>query len=366
MKKQITNDQSQVNTDKQNISSTQSSIKSDQDNIKKDQQAINNVGQKAQQDQQKLNDDQGKLNDAQNKLNNDQKQLDDTNKQINNLQNQNQNYPEIYVTQSGKEYLKALSNGETSSVNGNTGAYGKYLKDHELDGSDFNAGTDEASREAIFNKYYDLQNTYSVKFPYSKLSKGHKDPVSGQPLLDTADNGSMVLDNNHLATWIDGHNGGYYSKSDDYAVDPTNLTADQMKEINIFATELINEFRACVGIAPLKLTQPIIDEAIKVSQIYNNDNWSMIQKDYNHDHRALTDTLFDAEDACPGNLSQESLKDDDNFVNKNGGNSHLATHFTMNNLKTAVADAIMQLLYTNDGHAQMLMDKGNGGIGVSI
>ena len=357
IKHQVATDQSQVNTDKQNISSTQSSITTDKNNIDKDQQAINNVGQKAQQDQNKLNNDQSKLSSAQSTLNNDQNKLNNVNGQLSNLQGQNQNYPEIYVTAIGKEYLKALAEGDISVDGSVSGTFAKYLKDHNIS----------------LDKYILVTSSISVKFPDSKWSSvtwsntnvdQNHDPVSGERFLDF----------DGAEDWVDGHNGGYRSKSDDYVIDPTNLTSSQMKEANIYATELINEFRAVAGLKPLKLTQSIIDNAAKVAEKYNANNWNMQEHNGGyagsaaHDMDAIRAGGFDSECGFPGEVSLEDRQAADQNINSGnfGAYSQLATHYTMNDLKSDIALAVVKFLDQADGHAQMVMDPNADAMGLSI
>lgn len=337
IKHQVATDQSQVNTDKQNISSTQSSITTDKNNIDKDQQAINNVGQKAQQDQNKLNNDQSKLSSAQSTLNNDQSKLNSINGQIKSLAGQN-DIPAVETTDFGKAYLKGLSqNTDWPQTNGedldSTPAIKSYLQQHNISPNDTNS-------------IFDLLD----KLDFIKSPNGSNLDLGWNSKLNTVD--------------------GFYSKDDDYKIDPTHLTNSQMTEINVFAIKIINELREEAGLTPLKLTQAVINNAAKVAETYNEDNWSIGDREEApyHDMDAMFAGGFSGEDACPDRVSQRTLQDMDKSNNGFGANgqSHLATDFTMNNLKTAVAAAIEFLIMDSDGHAQAIMDPNAITAGVSI
>lgn len=340
IKHQVATDQSQVNTDKQNISSTQSSITTDKSNVAKDQQAINNVGQKAQQDQNKLNNDQSKLSNAQSTLNNDQNKLNNVNGQIKSLVGQN-DIPALETTSAGKAYLKGLSqNTDWPQTNGedldNTPAIKSYMQQNNINGWDFIDKANEGVWLNIPNET-DPQN------------------VTG---------GVAGLNYNDKTNQIEGFN----SKADDYKIDPTHLTNSQMTEINVFAIKIINELREEAGLTPLKLTQAVINNAAKVAETYNEDNWSVGSRKEApyHDEDAMFAGGFSEEDAAPDRVSQSTLQGIDKFNNFTKDVSHLSTDFTMNNLKTMVASNIIGWIFMSDGHGQAIMDPNAITAGLSI
>lgn len=65
------------------------------------------------------------------------------------------------------------------------------------------------------------------------------------------------------------------SKADNVKVDPSHLTADQQKELSLYAMRLINDVRTKLGVVPYRYTQKAQDLANDVAKEYKKDNFSM-------------------------------------------------------------------------------------------
>ncbi|OCX49314.1 hypothetical protein BFD03_03605 [Limosilactobacillus reuteri] len=56
-------------------------------------------------------------------------------------------------------------------------------------------------------------------------------------------------------------------------IDSNNLTDAQLKEINVFGANILNQIRTQLGLAPVAVTQGSIDFAKAIAKSYKNDNW---------------------------------------------------------------------------------------------
>lgn len=371
IKNKISSDQQQISNDQDQISNVKNDISADQANISKDKQAISNASQNAKDDQAKLTQDQNSLSNANSQLENDKNKVSDTQSQINALNNQASNVPTITVSDESKVYLRGLSQCNDQDVGQdawndyyNSPAVQQFLKDHNETMSQYEAdGNNDVYAPGTLG--YEQEHQY-VNIPndiWGSAADAQQKPLDSQAGLDWVGDTYGVPNSGHV--------GGYNSPADNYQIDPTNLTPSEMKEINIFAIEIINEYRESIGLTPFKLTQGIIDMAGNVASNYNNDNWSVGDKN-GHDMTAFTSAGFNAEDAAPDRLSESTLESQDKFNNgsRPGASSEytsdLAHHFTMNNLKTVVAQAIESFLGNADGHAQAIMNPNAVAAGLSV
>lgn len=375
IKNKISSDQQQISNDQNQISNVKNDISTDQGNISKDKQAISNASQNAKDDQAKLTQDQNSLSNANSQLENDKNKVSDTQSQINALNNQASNVPTITVSDESKVYLRGLSqcSDQDTGQNAiddyyNSSAVQQFLKDHnetlaqyEADGSEDKYGHIVfAPGTVMYEKEHQYINVPNDSYGSADAQQAPHDDQAGLNWVGQ----TYGVSNS-------GHVGGYNSPADDYQIDPTNLTPSEMKEINIFAIEIINEYRESIGLTPFKLTQGIIDMAGNVASNYNNDNWSVGDKN-GHDMTAFTSAGFNSEDAAPDRLSESTLESQDKFNNElrpgasSEYTSNLAHHFTMNNLKTVVAFAIQDFLGNMDGHAQNIMNPNAVAAGISV
>lgn len=58
------------------------------------------------------------------------------------------------------------------------------------------------------------------------------------------------------------------------AVDPYNLTSDQLKEINIYGANILNQIRTQLGLPPVKVTTGSLNFAKAIAANYQKDNWN--------------------------------------------------------------------------------------------
>lgn len=375
VKNKINSDQQQISNDQNQISNVKNDISTDQGNISKDKQAISNASQNAKDDQAKLTQDQNSLSNANSQLENDKNKVSDTQSQINALNNQASNVPTITVSDESKVYLRGLSQCNDQDVGQdawndyyNSPAVQQFLKDHN-ETMDQYEKADEPNDKWGHPIYTPGTMQYERYHQYVNIPNDSYGSADAQqdPYDDQA---GLAWVGQTFGVSNSGHVGGYNSSADNYQIDPTNLTPSEMKEINIFAIEIINEYRESIGLTPFRLTQGIIDMAGNVASNYNKDNWSAGDK--GHDMTAYTGVGFNAEDAAPDRLSESTLESTDKFNNgsRPGASpeytSDLAHHFTMNNLKTVVAQAIESFMKAPDGHAQAIMDPNAVAAGLSV
>lgn len=68
------------------------------------------------------------------------------------------------------------------------------------------------------------------------------------------------------------------TKDQKETVDPDNLTDSQLKEINIFGANILNQIRTQLGLPEVKVTQGSINFAKEIATNYKNDNWDPTTK----------------------------------------------------------------------------------------
>ena len=127
------------------------------------------------------------------------------------------------------------------------------------------------------------------------------------------------------------------SKADDYQVDPTNLTAAQQKELNVWVASIINPIRQQLGNSIMHVNQSAIDFANAVAAGYDADKWSLWN---GHDVPAIEKAA-----------AQFGLDSKDGNLYECAASGMPTSPCTMNQLKAAVYDGLKQLLFFDAAHA---------------
>lgn len=133
-------------------------------------------------------------------------------------------------------------------------------------------------------------------------------------------------------------------------IDPNNLTENQLKEINIFGANILNQIREQLDLAPVKVTQGSINFVKSIADNYKNDNW-----DSSHGHY----------DKGIGKAAKQYGLLAGNYYECLGGNYYINT---MDNLKAMVYNDILGMTLgsiTQNGTGGGNLD-GHGGSKIGI
>ena len=134
------------------------------------------------------------------------------------------------------------------------------------------------------------------------------------------------------------------SESDNYQVDPTNLTADQQKDLSVWVASIINPIREQLGNPVMYVNQSAIDFANDVAKGYNQDNWNISK---GHDVSAIEHAASDF-----------GLLDNYGNLYEDNGNNIPTTKCSMNDLKAAVYYRLKRFLFGDLSHADSVIGYG--------
>ncbi|KGE72629.1 SEC10/PgrA surface exclusion domain-containing protein [Limosilactobacillus reuteri] len=135
------------------------------------------------------------------------------------------------------------------------------------------------------------------------------------------------------------------------AVDPYNLTSDQLKEINIFGANILNQIRTQLGLPIVKVTQGSINFAKSVAENYKNDKWNPVN---GHDDQGIMNAA-----------KQHGLLASGNYYECLGGDGSINT---MAELKEMVYNNILSMALGSispDGTGNGNLD-GHGGYKIGV
>lgn len=319
--------QSTVNSDKSKVESAQNSVDSAKqalDNAKNPQQAVANQESKVQDDQNKVNQDQTNISNTQNDIKNDQANVAQDQQNINNAsQKVSDDQKQLNQDQSKLDQAQQTLQNDQNKVN---------------------------DTQNQLNKVNDQINNQGGNVPTTQVPDAYKNVLEGKQQMDwdTSDN----IMNNVAPAFT---NSFVPSSSDNYKVDPSNLTQDQKNELNIYAAQIINGIRQQFGTTPVKLNQGIIDATDQAAKNYNSDNFNVRNMtDGGHDYNAMNNP----------NLSDI---DGNNYTYGNGItafpvgtvlNNFDYNNCTMNDLKKQILLGIISDFYEdtdpNFGHAKAI------------
>ncbi len=206
--------------------------------------------------------------------------------------------------------------------------------------------------------------------PTTQVPQDYIDVLEGKKQMDwdTADN---IMDNVGPAF----KDSFVPSSSDDYHVDPSNLTQDQKNELNIYAAQIINGIRQQFGTTPVKTNEAIIDLADQVAKNYNSDNFNSQKMEDNgigagHDANALGNQNLNDN---PYGITWTRGSQDKEFFEciGNASNTFDYNNCTMNDLKHQILLGIVGDFYNdtdpNLNHAKAIAGLSGGTyVGTSI
>ena len=313
--------QSTVNSDKSKVESAQSSVDSAKqalDNAKNPQQAVANQESKVQDDQNKVNQDQTNINNTQNDIKNDQANVAQDQQNINNAsQKVSDDQNQLNQDQSKLDQAQQTLQNDQNKVN---------------------------DTQNQLNKVNDQINNQGGNVPTTQVPDAYKNVLEGKQQMDwdTSDN----IMNNVAPAFT---NSFVPSSSDNYKVDPSNLTQDQKNELNIYAAQIINGIRQQFGSPDIQVNEDINDFADQVAKNYNSDNWTFNK---GHDTNAINSAASQyGLESNPGTNEYEDLSENPN-------NSFDYNNCTMNDLKKQILYGINGLFYEDTdpdlGHAKSI------------
>lgn len=134
-------------------------------------------------------------------------------------------------------------------------------------------------------------------------------------------------------------------------IDPNNLTDIQLKKINTFGANILNQIRTQLGLPTVKVTQGSINFANSIAKNYKNDNWDPAK---GHNVKGITTAA-----------KQYGLNAGGNYYECLGGNYNINT---MDDLKKMVYNDILGMTLGNvmqNGTGNGNLD-GNGGSRIGI
>ena len=336
--------QSTVNSDKSKVESTQSSVdnaKQALNNAKNPQQAISNQQSQVNKDQDQVKQDQTNINNTQNDIKNDQANITQDQQNINNAgQKVKDDQNKLSQDQSKLDQAKQTQQNDQNKAN---------------------------NTQDQLNKVNDqLKSVPTTQVPdfYKDYLKTGKTTVSNDQWLNDLNNADDQFRNSFVP-----------SASDDYHVDPNNLTQDQKNELNIYAAQIINGIRQQFGTTPVKTNQAIIDLADQVAKNYNSDNFNSQDMQNNgagdgHDANALGNQNLNDN---PYDITWTRGSQDTEFFESIGNilNDFNYNDCTMNDLKRQILLGIDEDLYEdsdpNWNHAKAIAGLSGGTyVGTSI
>lgn len=134
-------------------------------------------------------------------------------------------------------------------------------------------------------------------------------------------------------------------------IDPNNLTDNQLKEINIFGANILNQIRTQLGLPIVKVTQGSINFAKSVAENYKNDKWNPVN---GHDDQGIMNAA-----------KQHGLLASGNYYECLGGDGSINT---MAELKEMVYNNILSMALGSispDGTGNGNLD-GHGGYKIGV
>ena len=141
------------------------------------------------------------------------------------------------------------------------------------------------------------------------------------------------------------------TKDQKETVDPDNLTDSQLKEINIFGANILNQIRTQLGLPEVRVTQGSINFAKDIATNYKNDNWDSANGHYDAGIKRAA--------------KQNGLLDSGNYYECLGGDSYIEN---MDDLKEMVYNDILGMTMGSinpDGSGNGNLD-GHGGSRIGV
>ena len=141
------------------------------------------------------------------------------------------------------------------------------------------------------------------------------------------------------------------TKNQKETVDPDNLTDSQLKEINIFGANILNQIRTQLGLPEVRVTQGSINFAKDIATNYKNDNWDSANGHYDAGIERAA--------------KQNGLLDSGNYYECLGGNYDIEN---MDDLKEMVYNDILGMTMGSinpDGSGNGNLD-GHGGSRIGV
>ncbi|MCC4485918.1 SEC10/PgrA surface exclusion domain-containing protein [Limosilactobacillus reuteri] len=342
-KAQNTLNNAQANEDKANatLSNKKSSQASAQNNVKQAEDALNgthlveaqNTFNQAQSNvenaQSKYDQANNQLSDAQKKVTTNQNDLAAKNKALDNINTQvatDQN--NVNSNQATADSASSATQVAQNAVDQTKQSLDKVIE--ELNGFAENTIKVPAGAQEAYEAFTDAVDNNADQSQLDSLAK---------KMYDTLHQGQGTNGINHF-------NSSKYDQNQ--LVDVDHLTTDQLNELTQFAADMINSARKAWGsdknAGILIPTQGVSEMAQQIAKGYVSDNWHISQ---GHDVKRVTEAagligLNDAgqfyEDASEGYVHAWPWEKDS---------------YTMDNLKEAVYDSILGMLFADD-------NSGNG------
>lgn len=128
-------------------------------------------------------------------------------------------------------------------------------------------------------------------------------------------------------------------------VDISNLTAEQLKEINEYAAQVINDLRKQLGKPEVTISTNSINVVTQVAKQYEADNWFAFDNDKGHDRSALTTGAAAANSAYSSECVASTNTD--------------SRYMTMAQIKQDIYEAITLMVFSSDelAHAESILEE---------
>lgn len=328
-KQAVSNQQNVVDKAKASMDSAQSKVDQDSANTAAAQTKVDNA--KSKLDSAKAKTDTTQI---QSKINSDQQQISDAQNQISNVKD-NISTDQDNITRDKQAISDANQNAKDDQA--------KLTQDqNSLNSANGQLISDKSQVTNIQSQISGLQNELNNVPPVIKLSNTY---------ISDLKNGKVDPQGVTVPTFTP-------NKADDYNIVPDALTSAQEKELNVWASEIINGLRKQTGVGAFTPNQNMIDMANEIVKGYEKDNWDIAnasqyikegKSQFGHDDAVISKAEAD-----------HGIESDQGNIVEDASGYYQAT--TMNDLKQDVLNAIVQLITGDSMHAEnLLLDNPNGG-----